>query len=128
MNAQAITVAPDGRPRHRSRRARILVLEPNDRLRSWWVAELGLAGHEVLHAASARNGFDAWLGSYEPIDLLVMNPLTVRGEGLSLWSRLCVLQPQMPVVFPVISPDEIPCPTAAVKLVCEVGRVLGESG
>jgi DNA-binding NtrC family response regulator len=127
MHAQAIAFDPEPMPRAQPSPARILVLEADPDTRSWLVAELGLAGYDVLHAASASDAFVASVGSHEPVDLLVMNPVTARGEGLFLWSRLSFLQPNMPVVLPIISPEVNRDPTAVSELVSEVRDALGSA-
>ncbi len=78
MHAQATAFDPEPVPRAQLCPTRILVLEADPDIRSWLIAELGLAGYDVLHAATASDAFVAWVISDEPVDLLMMNPLTLQ--------------------------------------------------
>jgi len=127
MNAPATVLESEHMPRSEPRPARILVLEPDPQVRTWLVAELGLVGHEILQAETAEGAFLAWIGSREPLDLLVMNPLTARSEGLILWSRLAFLQPKLRVVLPIIpdlNDDDFESQAAGAELASEVACML----
>lgn len=78
-------------------KARILVVEDDDKQRQLYCEELALAGYETLEARSAKEAED--LLTREQVDLIVLDINMPGVSGLELLPRIHELHPGMPVII-----------------------------
>ncbi|MGQ9461865.1 MAG: response regulator [Candidatus Fervidibacter sp.] len=78
-------------------KARILVVEDDDKQRQLYCEELALAGYETLEAGSAKEAED--LLTREQVDLIVLDINMPGVSGLELLPRIHELHPGMPVII-----------------------------
>ncbi len=78
-------------------KARILVVEDDDKQRQLYCEELTAAGYATLEARSAQEAEE--LLSHEQIDLIVLDINMPGVSGLELLPRIHELHPGMPVII-----------------------------
>lgn len=78
-------------------KARILVVEDDDKQRQLYCEELNLAGYDTLEAKSAREAEE--LLSREQIDLIILDINMPGVSGLELLPRIHELHPGMPIII-----------------------------
>ncbi|MER3501673.1 MAG: two-component system response regulator [Candidatus Fervidibacterota bacterium] len=78
-------------------KARILVVEDDDKQRQLYCEELTAAGYATLEARSAQEAEE--LLSHEQIDLIVLDINMPGISGLELLPRIHELHPGMPVII-----------------------------
>ncbi len=78
-------------------KARILVVEDNDRQRQLYCEELNAAGYETIEARNATEAEE--ILKQESVDLLILDINMPGVSGLELLPRIHEIQPGLPVII-----------------------------
>src|SRR5262245_30786450 len=77
-------------------RRRVLVVEDDPAIREGVVDALGWSGYEALAAGTYDEGLE--LAVRAPIDLLLLDLVLPRGDGLTLLAETRLARPTLPVI------------------------------